>query len=150
MSELPDKDLGFQLVNSGYCSITLLTDGEFVQTPWVVPQQPLGGQRFQLHKTVVQQLARAIDLVPEGYYEQLVDQRDAKIEELEAIIKGQQEEMEGMRYAAERYWSSELAAANQKRRGKNEERIYNLSNAIHEKDEEIKRLKEQLTKEVAA
>lgn len=145
MSTIPDVNSGIRVVEQGYCSLTLISKGQKVLTPWTIPQQPLGAQPFQLHVDVVKQIARALDLVDVKYYEEIVDQRDARIQELEGLLEAQTKEMDALRYAAERFYSSEAAKGAQSRRNKREQRIEKDSKTINDLKERIKELESGVT-----
>jgi hypothetical protein len=122
MATIPDIDSSIRTKEGGHCSITLI-GGNTVETPWIVPQQPLGASRFQLHEDVVKQMARTLGLVDSTYFEELIDQRDAKLEELGDLLVRKQEEIDMLKPAAQRWYASETAKDNIGKRNKNEQKL---------------------------
>lgn len=149
MTPLPELDeRAFQLTEGGHCSITLLSEGVKVATPWVVPQQPLG-QRFHLHESVLKQMALALGLVDKSDYEEALDQQEAKLSELQGAIDALTAELDSTRWAAERWYASQGAVNNQRKRSRNEQKIESLEEMVYKRDQEIARLQSE-RKETAA
>lgn len=89
----------------GECIITLRNDTPLVAAPFVVPAKGVG-RRLVLEESIVRNMATAIGMVPVDIYNEAVDTRDADIDDQRRRIVELEEEVNGLRWAAEQYWNT--------------------------------------------
>lgn len=137
----PQLDRTIEVVDVGECTLTQMVEGQFVRTAWAVPRIK-EGTRFQLSEPVLRAMALAIGFVPLSTAEEAVNTLEAKVEELEAQIAANAEELSNTRWAAERYWASEAAKSNERKKGILETRLERANGRIHDLEEQLKEARE--------
>lgn len=95
---------GYLVSPEGVCGLThTVSGGPFVTGPYMITQAFVG-QSLTLSAATIRAYASGIGLVDEAEYDEKLDQRDAKISDLEAVVEAFKEELKMLKPAAERYW----------------------------------------------
>lgn len=95
---------GYQISDEGVCGLThTVAGGPFVTGPYMITQAYVGSS-LTLAATTIRAYAEMIGLVEASEFDEILDQKDARIADLQSANEALEEELKMTRPAAQRYF----------------------------------------------